>query len=171
MKRRTLLKRASVVTGSLAVAGCLSDGTGSGDESTTDEGDGGGSTTTAPTETAAPTTEQSVSLGDRSLETVNTGCGSENSATASFGDSGVSVDGKIPTSDPCHEAAFVDVELSDGALTVTFEAVETDEDACQQCLGMVEYTAGIGTENGVPKSVTVKHKAQGETTVVADATR
>lgn len=169
MKRRTLLKRASAVTGSLAVAGCLSEGTGSGDESTTDEG--GESTTEESTETDASTTERPVSLGERSLETVNTGCGSENSATVSFGESGASVEGKIPTSDPCHEAAFVDVELRDGALTVTMEAVETDVDSCQQCLGMVEYAAGIGTEHGVPTSVTVKHEAQGETTVVADVTR
>ncbi|MFC6954104.1 hypothetical protein [Halorubellus litoreus] len=170
MKRRTLLKRASAVTGSLAVAGCLSDGTGSGDGSTTDEDDGE-STTEQPTETEASTTEQPMSLGDRSVETVKTGCGSENSATVSFTDSGASVEGKIPTSDPCHEAAFVDIELKDGALTVTMKAVETDVDSCQQCLGMVEYSAGVGTENGVPKSVTVKHEAQGETTVVADATR
>jgi hypothetical protein len=169
MKRRTLLKRASAVTGSLAVAGCVSDGTGSGDETSADEG--GGSTTEQPTETEASTTERAVSLGDQSLETVKTGCGSENTASASFGDGGVSVDGKIPASDPCHEAAFVDVELSDGALTVTMEAVEADADSCEQCLGMVEYSAGIGTEHGVPTSVTVKHEAQGETTVVAESTR
>ncbi|WP_323677919.1 hypothetical protein [Halorubellus sp. PRR65] len=171
MKRRTVLKRASAVTGSLAVAGCLSDGTGNGDGSTTDEGDGGESTTEDPTGTEPGTTEAAMSLGDRSLETVSTGCGTENTAEVAFGDSGASVDGKIPASDPCHEAKFVNVELNDGALTMTLEAVETDADSCQQCLGMVEYSAGIGTENGVPKSVTVTHEAQGETTVVAESTR
>lgn len=170
MKRRALLKRASAATGSLAVAGCLSDGTGGGGESTTEEGGDGESTTEQPTETEA-TTEAPLALGERSVETVSSGCGTENDATVSFTDSGASVEGHIRASNPCHEAAFVDVELSDGALTVTMEAVDSDADACQQCLGTVEYTAGVGTENGVPKSVTVKHKAQGETTVVAESTR
>jgi hypothetical protein len=177
MKRRTLLKRAGAVTGTVAVAGCLSDGGGSGEESTTDEDDGGddGEPTTAEPTTAEPTTAEPttppLSVAATSLETVNTGCGSENEASVAFGERGASIDGKLPTSNPCHEAAFVDVSLDGGSLTVTVEAVETDVDACQQCLGVVEYTAGIETENGVPESVTVKHSAQGETTVVAEQSR
>jgi|AntRauTorcE11898_2_1112593.scaffolds.fasta_scaffold01489_2 hypothetical protein len=163
MKRRTVLKRASAVTGSLAAAGCLSEGSG-GSDSTTEESDDEETTT-------EPTTEPSMSLGDRSLETVNTGCGTENTAEVSFTDRGASVTGKIAVSDPCHEAAFVDVSSSDGALMVTMEAVETDADACQQCLGVVEYSAGFETENGVPASVTVKHDSQGETTTVAEGSR
>ena len=163
MKRRTVLKRASAVTGSLAVAGCLSEGTGG--ESTTEE-----STTTAAT-TEESTTTAAMSVSGRSVETVNADCGEGNSAEVSFTDSGASVTGKIPVSDPCHEAVFADVSLSEGALTVTMAAEETDADACQQCLGVVEYSAGLETENGVPSSVTVKHDAQGETTTVADASR
>jgi hypothetical protein len=168
MKRRTVLKRASAVTGSLAVAGCLSEGSG-GSGSTTEESGGDGSTTAAST--SEPTTAASMSVGGRSLETVNTGCGSDNTAKVSFTDRGASVTGKIPVSDPCHEAVFADVSVGDDGVTVTMAAAETDADACQQCLGVVEYSAGLETENGVPASVTVRHDAQGETTTVAEASR
>ena len=170
MKRRTVLKRASAVTGSLAVAGCLSEGSG-GSDSTTEGSDGDESTTAASTTTEESTTTAAMSVSGRSLETVDADCGEGNSAEVSFTDSGASVSGKIPVSDPCHEAVFADVSLSDGALTVTMAAEETDADACQQCLGVVEYSAGVETENGVPSSVTVKHDAQGETTTVAEASR
>lgn len=168
MKRRTVLKRASAVTGSLAVAGCLSEGSG-GSDSTTEESSGGGSTTAAST--TEPTTAASMSVRGRSLETVNTACGTDNAASVSFTDSGASVTGKIPVSDPCHEAVFADVSVDDDGVTVTMAAAETDADACQQCLSVVEYSAGLETENGVPASVTVRHDAQGETTTVADASR
>jgi len=112
-----------------------------------------------------------MSVGERSLETVNTDCGTDNTAAVSFTEGGASVTGTIPVSDPCHEAVFADVSLSDGALTVTMAAEEADADACQQCLGVVEYSAGFETENGVPSSVTVRHDAQGETTTVADVSR
>lgn len=163
MKRRTVLKRASAVTGSLAIAGCLSEGTGGGES--TSEASGDDESTTEPTTSAA------MSVSGRSLETVNTGCGSENTAEVSFTESGASVEGKLPVSDPCHEAVFADVSVSDESVVVTMAAVETDADTCQQCLGMVEYSAGLETENGVPKSVTVRHDAQGETTTVAEASR
>lgn len=167
MKRRTVLKRASAVTGSLAVAGCLSEGSGGSDSTT--EGSGGGSTTEGTT--TEPTTEASMSVSGRSLETVSTGCGTENAAEVSFTESGASVSGKIPVSDPCHEAVFADVSLGDGGLVVTMAAEATDADACQQCLGVVEYSAGLETENGVPASVTVRHDAQGETSTVAESSR
>ena len=112
-----------------------------------------------------------MSVSGRTLETVNTDCGTENAAEVSFTDSGASVTGKVAVSDPCHEAVFADVSVGDGALTVTIAAEATDADTCQQCLGMVEYSAGFETANGVPSSVTVKHDAQGETTTVADASR
>jgi len=166
MKRRALLKRASAVTGMAAFAGCLSEGAGGGGETTTDDGDG---STTAESTTAESTTTPPMAVAEQTLETTNAACGTENAAEVAFGESGASVDGKIPASDPCHEAAFVDVSLSDGSLTLTLEAVETDADACEQCLAVVEYSAGIETENGVPESVTVKHRAQGETSVVAEA--
>ncbi|NHN41627.1 hypothetical protein G9C85_08260 [Halorubellus sp. JP-L1] len=176
MKRRALLKRASAVTGMAAFAGCLSEGAGSGDVETTEETGGdesttGESSTTDSTTTEPTTTEAPVAVAKQSLETTNTGCGTENTAEIAFGKSGASVDGKISTSDPCHEAAFADVSLSDGALTVTLEAMATDAEACEQCLAVVEYSAGVETENGVPESVTVKHRAQGETSVVAEQSR
>jgi hypothetical protein len=174
MKRRTVLKRAGAVTGSLAIAGCLSEGTG-GSDSTTEESDDDESTTESPTTTepttTEPTTAASMSLSERSLETVDTGCGSDNTAAVSFTDSGASVTGKIPVSDPCHEAVLADVSVSGDAMTVTMAAAETDADACQQCLGVVEYSAGLETENGVPASMTVRHDAQGETTTVAESSR
>jgi hypothetical protein len=169
MKRRTVLKRVSAVTGSLAVAGCLSEGAG-GSDSTTEES-GGEESTTETSATTEPTTAASMSVSGRSLETVDTGCGSDNTAAVSFTESGASVTGKIPVSDPCHEAVFADVSVSGDAVTVTMAAEKTDADACQQCLGVVEYSAGLETENGVPASVTVRHDAQGETTTVAESSR
>jgi len=164
MKRRTVLKQAGAVAGTIAVAGCLSEGSGGGDEteSTTSESDDTESTT-EPTETA------SMSLSVKSVETTGSSCESEDSASVAFSDDGASIEGKIPASNPCHEAAFVDATLESGSLSVTMEAVEKDVDACQQCLATVSYSAGVETDDGVPSSVTVKHKANGETSTVAEA--
>lgn len=167
MKRRTVLKQAGAVAGTIAAAGCLSEGSGSGDgtESTTSESEDTEteSTTSEPTETA------SMSLSVKSVETTGTSCESEDGASIAFSDGGASIEGQIPASNPCHEAAFVDATLEGESLTVTMEAVEKDVDTCQQCLASVSYAAGVETDNGVPSSVTVKHKANGETSTVAEA--
>lgn len=173
MKRRTALKQASAVAGTFAAAGCLSGGSGSGDgtESTTsdDGGDDSEETTVTEPATTESTTAAPMSMASKSLETTGTSCGSENTASVSFTDSGVSVEGQLPVSNPCHEAAFVSTTLDGESMTIVVEAVETDVDACQQCLAKVSYSAGVETNNGVPKSVTVKHRANGETTTVAEA--
>lgn len=166
MKRRTVLKQAGAVAGTIAAAGCLSEGSGGGDEteSTTSEGE---DTETESTSESTETASMSVSV--TSVETAETSCESENTASVSFSDGGASIEGQIPSSNPCHEAAFVDASLEGGALSVTMEAVEKDVDTCQQCLATVSYSAGVETKNGVPSSVTVKHEANGETSTVAEA--
>lgn len=164
MKRRTVLKQATASAGIIAAAGCLSEGgTGGGDETEeTTEGSSGGSTT-APEPPAS-------SVESKSVETMETSCGSENAASVSFEDGGASIDGDVAASDPCHEAAFGDVVVEDGELTVTMEVTATDADACEQCLGQVPYTAGVEVD-GELSSATVKHRSQGETTTVAEASK
>jgi len=166
MKRRTVLKRATAAAGTIVAAGCLSEGSpgggGESDETTAE--------TTAPeSTTSGDGSGMAPSVSSRSVETTETGCGSENAASVSFTDGGVSVDGDVPASDPCHEAAFGEVAVEDGALSVTMEVTGTDADACQQCLGQVTYAAGVEVDGGELSSVTVRHRSQGETTTVAEA--
>jgi hypothetical protein len=188
MKRRTVLKRAGALSGTLAVAGCLTDSPGggggsggdeSGDETTSpsdsDGSDDGEESTSAPSETTeggdAEAMDSSQALASSSLETVSAGCGSGSSASVAFDGSDVSITGKVDVSDPCHEAVFADVSLEEDTLTVNVEATETDADACQQCLAVVEYSAGFEFADDGPTTVTVKHNSQGETTVVTTAER
>lgn len=169
MKRRTVLQQAGAVAGALGVAGCLSDGAGSpgGDESS----DPTATSEPSSTEGEGSTSSPSLAVASSSVETRDASCGSEESASVSFAGSDVSISGSIPASDPCHEAVIANVSLESSALTVNVEAVETDSDACQQCLAAVEYGVDVAFEGDGPNSVTVQHESDGETTVVTEESR
>lgn len=143
----------------------MSENAGSGGETTTEEpADGDDGSSDGDDGGSKP-------LAESSIETVDASCGTESSASVSFADGEVSVTGEIEASDPCHEAVFGDVSLADGGLTVNVQASETDADSCQQCLAVVEYSAGFSFEDAGPERVTVTHDSQGETTVVTEASR
>ncbi|WP_435361414.1 hypothetical protein [Haloarchaeobius sp. DFWS5] len=168
MKRRQMLKRTAALVTTGAIAGCLSDSpsAGGGAEETSD--------TDSDTETGTDEpTESTPALDDQSIETKSSDCGSGDEAEVSFGDSAVDVAGKIPASDPCHQATLADVtfDAEADALVVTVGVEDDGSEGCAQCLATVEYAANLGFTNGLPANVEVKHTSQGETKTVAKRSR
>ncbi|WP_135533939.1 hypothetical protein [Halostella pelagica] len=188
MKRRDVLRRTSVAA-AVAVgagAGCLSDpddggnDDGSTETDETDNGETSQDTTTEATddeETNRETTTEEAAGGGasdvtaRSISTTNTDCqssGDSETASVSFGDGQVDLSGVVSAPDPCHEAAFESAKY-DGDEFVVVIGVASNGKACMQCVGVVEYEGSVGFEEGVPETVTVKHRRQEETTTVTTA--
>ncbi|WP_435344332.1 hypothetical protein [Haloarchaeobius sp. HRN-SO-5] len=155
MERRDLLRRTGAVLATGAVAGCLTDDA--------DAGSGGDPDGTGP------------ELVSRSVETVETGCGTENAATVAFDDGNgtVTLQGSISASTPCHVAAIerADFDAESRTLVVVVTAEDDGSDGCVQCLGQVDYTASFEFAGGLPDSVEVRHASMGETTTVATGSR
>ncbi|WP_267641846.1 hypothetical protein [Haloarchaeobius amylolyticus] len=167
MKRRALLKRTAALATAGALAGCVGgDSLGGVDEETDTD-------TETPTETPTPTDQPTPQLDSQSIETTNTGCGSEGSARVAFGEADVEVTGAIMASTPCHEAVLQDTTLdAEGkTLTVTVGVQDDGSDACTQCIATVEYAATLGFANGLPETVEVVHESQGQTTTVTTTSR
>jgi len=172
MRRRALLANATAL-GTVAAAGCLGDLTGG--ETTTAE-------TTTTERTTATTTERTTTttppleVTQRSIETTATACGGENTGSISFTDDGATVEGSVQATTPCYEATFVDERVLGGVVEVTVGTTSTDAEACQECIGHVEYSATLET-NVDPHSVVLVHRYTPEgkdepvTTVVADEAR
>lgn len=165
-RREALLGFAAV--GSAAVAGCVSDdetddgnggGTGNGDENGNDTN---GENGTENGEDMDGEDDVTPELGDSSIETVNTSCGTGDDVTLKRGESTMTLEGTLPTSNPCYDATLEDVALDGDHLTVKIGAEPLDG-GCMSCVGIVEYVADIELEgiDGVA-AVTVDHSG-GET--------
>jgi hypothetical protein len=163
MERRQFLRRTTAV-GALGLAGCISDE--NDDPSGTGGADGGDGDT--PTETAPPTemptaTPETVSVADRSIETVDSGCHSGGESGHSVQESEdsqtVTISGTIVTPTPCYEATFETLEYDADAdtLTVVVGSDPDDSGACIECVGAVDYEATVSFEGGLPGSVDVSH--------------
>lgn len=96
-------------------------------------------------------------------------------ATVDYYDDSVGAEGVFVTPNPCY-----DLDLADSAYdeeTDTFRAVveATDatgpDEACQECLGQVDYTLDFGFANDLPGHVVLVHRRDGEENEVARATR
>ncbi|MFC4406299.1 hypothetical protein [Haloarchaeobius iranensis] len=154
-----------------------SDGDSSGSDSTTDGDDSGSDGTTDDDSASSDISEDggssSASVQSRNITTTDTGCGSANEAVVAFdgGSSTVSVDGSIMASDPCHVATVERAAVSDGALTVVVDVEADDADACQQCLGEVQYEARFAFADALPTTVEVRHASQDGTTTVTTESR
>jgi hypothetical protein len=182
MKRRTLLKTSALAT--LALAGCVGGGDGSGpgdepsrtptDESTeTPAAEPTGTPTDEPTETPTddPTkTPPPVSVREASVETLSAECGSGDSGAAiSFEESGpaVSFSGTLTASTPCHEATLEGVAYDEqrDALVAVLGTESTDE-MCTDCVGSVQFSGEVALDGGLPARVFVEY----DETVLASAT-
>lgn len=151
MRRRRLL----AVAGATVAAGCTGRTGTPGGQNETD------GTTTLP------------SVTDRSVETVDTGCGSDSTASVSFGSASVTVSGSVPSSDPCHRATLAEASYDADAdeLSVTVGATAEGDGPCVQCLGVVDYEATVSFADGLPGRVVVSHAGLSGTERVTTATR
>jgi len=156
MRRRTLLATlGTMATG--AVAGCTG---GSNDGSGSDDSGGSGSTD-------APATEPE--MGDATLSRVGD-CeqGSAGTATVSFGEAAVDVEGCLIARNGCHYPALADAGYADGEFRLVVEEVDESEpdDMCTEALEYRAYEAEVTFDDGTPETVAVVHDtAQGRQTV------
>ncbi|MFT4932812.1 MAG: hypothetical protein ACI91T_002712 [Natronomonas sp.] len=172
MKRRRLLKRMAALGGGGALAGCLETIPGSGDD---DAGDGESTGTPTGNPTATPTEEPTPAVASETIETEGTDCMTgDQGASVSFETDRVVVDGKIQSPDPCHEATLETVEYDPDVdrLAVSVGVEAAGAEACQACLGVVEYRAEVGFDGTLPGHVTVEHVgADGEPTTITEASQ
>lgn len=119
-------------------------------------------------------TAGSLELLETGLTTTNAACGSGDLVEADTSDGAVTLEGKIPSSDPCHEAVLEDARLEDGALSVVV-GVESTDSGCAQCLGVVEYEGTLSFSQDLSdlsmfESFNVEHRgSSGETHVIEEA--
>lgn len=119
---------------------------------------------------ARPAVEStSVDVDDRS-------CASDDHPTASIAYDGerVTVDGTFVASNPCHELSVATATYSDETRTATVvvDATHPENQACQDCVGEIDYTATVAFEHDLPDHVEVEHRdADGDTERVARASR
>ncbi|MFB6236672.1 MAG: hypothetical protein ABEH81_12940 [Halopenitus sp.] len=160
MKRRTLVATlATMSTG--AVAGC----TGGTDGST-----GSGSTPTdTPTDTPGDTPNTKPARREATLsregECEESAAGS---ATVSFGDTFVDVEGCLTARDGCHYPALADASYEGDVFRIVVEEVD-ESDPDEMCTEAIEYRAyevEVTFDSGTPDTVEVVHvTAQGRETV------
>jgi len=175
MKRRDVLKRASALAGIGAVAGCTGGaespgGGGGGDDDTTDED----TTTEEPMESSTPTDGGATAITGQSMTTVERACMSGNqSATVTWEETAVVLTGTLKASDPCHDAVFGDVSFDAEANELTAEVTLTaqDADACQSCIGGIEYEGRVEFDGPAPASVTVVGSSMGDETTLAEESK
>lgn len=159
MKRRDVLAGLGALAGTAGLAGCLA---------------GGGAET--PTETPDPTDsgDQAHTPRETTFDVVDRSCGQgQNSASVTFGEDSVNVDGTIGGRDTCDTAQLVEAGLHLDVLKVVVEVVQEDTEGtpvCGQCLTDIDYAFSASGLRGGPAQVRVVHlTADGKQTVtVAD---
>ena len=108
----------------------------------------------------------------RSFTQLRGACGSANRANVSFDEESVTVRGSIQVPNPCYGARLADVSVTgEDTLRVTVATTEPKAGICTQCLAHVEYRADLAFRDRVPGTVSVVHRADGETKTVARVTR
>jgi hypothetical protein len=109
-------------------------------------------------------------VADKSFTAEEGRCASqtESSATIAFEGESVVVDGTFITPNPCYELrlATAAYDANDDALEVVIAAKSTGE-TCVQCIGAIDYEASVRFEHDLPGQVVVKHRKDGQSTVVA----
>jgi hypothetical protein len=186
MKRRDVLAGTGALAAA-ALAGCLSDPVGQeppqggttptdsedagGNGGSTDGGNdgGGGDGDGNGGGGCGDGTPSNVSFEVRSVQS---GQG-ENSASVTFDDDEVTVDGTIGGRNGCYTARLASVEQSEGTLRVDVGSYEDkgEDEACIQGLVDIDYVAAIAFDQCLPERVVVEHESLGETHTVADESR
>lgn len=155
MHRRRLLATVSTL-GTVAVAGCLDDGSGD-----------------TPTPTPGPTVANSAFTLGRAGPGVET-----NQAAVSADGSTITVEGTIWSPNGCTTASLagVDYDAAADELTVTVSVVDpeptdvTEVGACATAIYEIDYRATVSMDNGLPGRVVVVHRNSDGATEVATAT-
>lgn len=101
-------------------------------------------------------------------------CGKQHSASVTFEDEVVRVDGTVRASTPNSGLALAaaDYDSETNALTVRVRATEADDSgAGVQCVGEVPYEATVGFDHDFPSSVVVVHETMDETVEVVQVDR
>lgn len=150
MQRRAFLAAA----GAVVAAGC------------TRSGDGGGSGTTTTTRTRPSVASSSFAVEDVS-------CGTKSaSASVSWSDVAVSVDGVLSVPSPCHTGVLDEVSYDADADELVVRVASTKaKETCVQCLADVSYTASVEFADGLPGRVRVEHRSKGGTRTVTTVSK
>jgi hypothetical protein len=101
-------------------------------------------------------------IASRSVETLEATCGGADNHEVTREDGTVTVEGTIPTSNPCHEAVLGNLSLAGGVLAVEVGVRSTGgpREICPSCIGEVSYQAEIVVEAGTSvDSVDVSHSS------------
>jgi hypothetical protein len=105
-----------------------------------------------------------LELLDTELTTANTECGSGDMVEATITNGDLELAGKMPASNPCHDAVLDDATLEDGVLSVAVgvEDATSEDEGCVQCLGVVDYEGTLAFSEDLSdlsafESVTVEH--------------
>lgn len=110
-------------------------------------------------------------VADPTIESEEGSClsGDGAGASVSFGADRLAVDGTIQAPNPCHRAVIADVSERDGEVTLTVGVESTAEGttACVECVGAVGYRATLSYGASPPESVTVVHRRDDESVIVA----
>ncbi|WP_440990878.1 hypothetical protein [Haloarchaeobius baliensis] len=98
--------------------------------------------------------------------------GQDHTATVTYGDEEVTVEGTFITPTPCYsvDVAESGYDSESGVFELVLEAMETDADACVECVGQVDYEATVGFEADFPAHVSVLHRTNQGDVDVARAT-
>ncbi len=151
MNRRTFLRNTSAL-GAVGLAGCMADA----DDNENNSGDDGTPTPDSSDDDETPT------VVDSSVELVNAGCSDGDDPTASLSMDEetltVSFSGQFTASDPCHDVMLDRAEYDDDAdrLAIVVGEESTDE-ACVDCVGLIEFEGTVEFEGGLPSEAYVGH--------------
>jgi len=184
MKRRTILRRSSVL-GAAALAGCLSEAAPGGNddpnESDPDDadpeagaendgtGNGGAESENDDAEHddgSEPDGDETPVLTDSAIEIAEISSGEEiDDADVEFDRdaNAVVVDGTIHGRDACRTAALGSVDFDAAADELTVDVVTTAADdadvrMCTQAIVEIDYVVRVQFEGGLPGSATVSHE-------------
>ncbi|MFD1644620.1 hypothetical protein [Haloarchaeobius litoreus] len=96
----------------------------------------------------------------------------DHTATVSYGDEEVSVEGTFITPTPCYSVDVAESGYDDESdvFELVLEATENDVDGCVECVGQVDYEATVGFEADFPAHVSVVHRTNDGDTEVGRAT-
>ncbi|TSD14425.1 hypothetical protein DP107_09320 [Haloglomus irregulare] len=181
MQRRALL-RAAALAGVAGLAGCTTDGGGSG--GTTDPT---GSPTDTPTDRHTPTpadepnegtptrTPRGNGLIGSAFEVVDRGCGTgRNTVDITFDGEFVRVGGVIGGDNACYtaEQERAEFDYREERLRVAVRSYRRgDADACADCLVDIKYAAEYAFEGRTPDEVVVAHDGEAVVTATRASTR
>lgn len=169
--RRTFIRSVAASFIGLSTAGCTGNQTSNSDFDTTNQTNGVGNKDTA-TENKPTTETERASLKKRKITSGRGSCDTMQYASISPSESGVTVTGGIPASNPCHRAVLTDTSLTKeggkNQVGVKISVEDGDEDSCRNCLAVIEYTAELGFDQMGPVEVVVDHQQiSGEVSTIA----